>query len=298
MKVSDLAVEFSKKLTIKKDYIKSIKKINKNITKTTIDIISDKAQVKYQRQKGCYVLLNIPFDPILQSLEKDNIEKEISQALTDVIKKSNITDLKSVLVVGLGNPQMISDCFGARVSEKILVTRHLTQSVKNSNMCEVSTLSTNVFGRTGLESFDIVKGVVDKIKPELVIVIDTLVAENSKSICTNIQIANVGIVPGSGVENARKELSQSTLNTKVVTIGIPFVVFANSLFDEQIKKIMRKYFSATLPVDVQSKGLDCLIVMPREIDEQVNFSSRVVANGINMALNPNLSTKDIETFFI
>ena len=298
MRISDLAVEFSKKLVAKKDYTKTVEKINKNITKTTIEIITDKAQTKFDRQKGFYTSLDIPFDPILQSLEKQNIEVEISKALSSTIKKCELEKLKSVLVVGLGNPKMISDCFGAKVSEKVMVTRHLSQSVKDGSLCEVSSLSTNVFGLTGLESYDIIKGVVDRIRPDLVIVIDTLVAESSKRLCTNIQIANVGIVPGSGVDNARKEISRNTLSTPVITIGIPFVVFASSLFDEQVKKLIRKYSGVNLPISIEAKGLNELVVMPKEIDEQVRFSSKVVASGINMALNPNFSPKDIETFFI
>lgn len=298
MKISDLAVEFSKKLIAKKDYSKTVKKINKNIIKTTIEIITDKAQTKFDRQKGYYTSLDIPFDPILQSIEKENIEAEISKALSETLKKYELEKPKSVLVVGLGNPKMISDCFGAKVSEKVMVTRHISQSVKDESLCEVSSLSTNVFGLTGLESYDIIKGVVDRIRPDLVIVVDTLVAESSKRLCTNIQIANVGIVPGSGVDNARKKISSNSLSTPVITIGIPFVVFASSLFDEQVKKLIKKYSGINLPISIEAKGLDELVVMPREIDEQVRFSSRVVANGINMALNPSLSQKDIETFFI
>ena len=105
-------------------------------------------------------------------------------------------------------------------------------------------------------------------------------------------------MPGSGVDNARKEISRNTLSTPVITIGIPFVVFASSLFDEQVKKLIRKYSGVNLPISIEAKGLNELVVMPKEIDEQVRFSSKVVASGINMALNPNFSPKDIETFFI
>lgn len=298
MKISDLAVEFSKKLIAKKDYTKFVKKINKHITKTTIEIITDKAQTRYGRQKGYYTLIDIPFGPILQSLEKEHIEVEISKSLCETIKKCGMEKPKSVIVVGLGNPQMISDCFGAKVSEKVMVTRHLIQSVRDDSLCEVSSLSTSVFGLTGLESYDIIKGVVDKIRPDLVIAVDTLVAESSKRLCANIQIANVGIVPGSGVDNARKEISYNTLGVRVITIGMPFVVFASSLFDEQVKKLIKKYSGVNLPVIFETKGIDELIVMPREIDAQVRFSSRVVASGINMALNPSLQQKDMETFFV
>lgn len=296
MKSSDIAVEFSKKLTPKKDYVKKQTKINKFITKTIIEIKTDSAMQNFNREKGYYALLDIPFDPIKQSLQKKVIETELTKLMLEVIEKCNISKLNSVLVVGLGNPKMTADSFGSKVIEKVLTTRHAKLSGMNDNsICSISKINCNVFGATGLESYDIVKGIVDSINPNLVILIDTLVASSYKRLCSNIQIANVGIVPGSGVDNARKELSSKTLGTNVITIGIPFVVYAQDLVEEELNKLYKK--NDELP-NINLKNISNLIIMPREIDDQLKFCSSIVANAINSSLNKDLSTSDIETFFI
>lgn len=295
--MSDLAVEFAKKIT-KKSGARQNVKINKNVSVSCVEI-DEKMGLKLGKEKGTYFTIEFPFDVIEQSLEKKTILIETTKAIKSVIKKCEITCLKSVLVVGLGNPNMIADCFGARTVDKILVTRHVTKSGHNlKNLCEVSSVATNVFGKTGLESFDIVNGIVKETKPDLVILIDTLVAGSVKKLCTNIQVANVGIVPGSGVDNARKELSRQSLGVPVITIGVPFVVYANSLCNEQAKKIFSKISDKKLSKELEFKDVSDLIVMPREIEQQIKFCSNVVGMAINQSLNPQISSEDIETFFV
>lgn len=295
--MSDLAVEFAKKLS-KKSGNKEVEKINKNVQVTFIEV-DEKNKLKLGKEKGVYYTIEFPFDPILQSLEKETILIETIKAITSVIKKCEISVLKSVLVVGLGNPNMIADCFGARTVDKILVTRHATKSGHNlENICEVSCVATNVFGRTGLESFDIVNGIVKEIKPDLVILIDTLVAGSVKRLCSNIQVANVGIVPGSGVDNARKELSKKSLGVPVITIGVPFVVYADSLCNEQAQTLLNKLTNSKISENLEFKDIKELIVMPREIEQQVKFCSNIVSNAINESLNQDISYEDFETFFV
>lgn len=295
--MSDLAVEFAKRLS-KRDCATKVKtKINKHVSTTFLEV-TEKAEIKLGKEKGVYYTIEFPFDPVIQLVEKNTILHEITKAITKVIQKCEIEKLSKVLVVGLGNPKMIADCFGARTCDKILVTRHVTKSGHcPNNMCEVSCLSTNVFGKTGLESFEIVNGVVKAIKPDLVILIDTLVASSIKRLCTNIQIANVGIVPGSGVDNARKELSKNSLQVPVMTIGVPFVVYADSFCNEEAKKLINRLTEKNFTKDFEFRSLKDLIVMPREIEQQVKFCCDVVACAINKALNPDFSSDDIETFF-
>ena len=296
--MSDLAVEFAKRLSKKDDAKKTKTKVNKNVTTTFLEV-TEKAQIKLGKEKGVYYTIEFPFEPIMQSLERKTILLETTKAISQVIKKCEIDNLKSVLVVGLGNPKMIADCFGAKTCDKVLVTRHVTKSGHNEeDLCEVSCLSTNVFGKTGLESYDIVNGVVKAIKPDLVILIDTLVASSIKRLCTNIQVANVGIVPGSGVDNARKELSKNSLQVPVITIGVPFVVYADSFCNEEAKKLINRLTEKNFTKNFEFKTLKDLIVMPREIEEQVRFCSEIVSKAINKAINPNLSQDDIETFFV
>lgn len=294
--MSDLSVEFAHKLSARvSGKIKN--KINKNVAITKI-CVDEKSAIKLGKEVGTYFTIEFPFDPILQSLEKREVIKQTQKALKQVVDCCNINELKSVLVVGLGNPKMVADCFGEKTINKVLVTRHVTKLVHNlDNICEVSCLKTDVFGRTGLESFDIVSGVVNKIKPNLVILIDTLVANIFKRLCTNIQIANVGIIPGSGVDNARKELSQKTLGVPTITIGVPFVVYADCFCTEEAKKILKRITNSRITGNFNFKSLENLVVMPREIEQQLKFCSDVVSCAINQTLNPNITQTDIETFF-
>lgn len=278
-KVSDLAVEFSKKLIKGKDYKKNSKILNKFVKKDVIEVLTDNSQSVLNRQKGLYFSYDIPFDPILLKLHQDILIREISSSLRQLFKKTGIKKPQSALIVGLGNDKLTADCFGDKVVNNIMVTRHATQSgLKIDDLCEVSAFSSSVFGVTGFESFDVIKGIVESVKPQVIILVDTLISSSLKRLGANIQMANVGIVPGSGVKNARKELSQNTLNTKVITIGMPFAIYVESINKNSKYKNM--------------------IVMPREIDEQLKVNSKIIASGINKALNPIFTKKQFETFFI
>lgn len=279
---SFLAVEFSKKLVTKKEYVKQTQKINKNLSLTTIDVKNNTCGY----EQGLYKLLTLPFDPVLQSLEKQNITKTLVDMLSQILEYSNIKKPKSALIVGLGNPDITADKFGAKVVDKVFA---VVPNMAKSGLCLVSKISPNVFGATGLESYDVVKGVIDSIKPNVVILIDTLVASSAKRLCTNIQMANVGVVPGSGVNNSRKILSQNSLGTKVITIGVPFVLFATDLVQSDIGNLTKQQI-------VKSKRLKNLVIMPREIDEQLKFTSSVVASAINTVLNPTLTANVLDTF--
>lgn len=294
--MSDLSVEFANKLSARTN-AKIKTRINKNVSVTKI-CVDEKLALKLNKEIGTYFTIEFPFDPILQSVEKQEVIKQTQKALKQVVNCCGVNALKSVLVVGLGNPKMVADCFGEKTINKVLVTRHATKSVHNlDNICEVSCLKTDVFGRTGLESFDIVSGVVNKIQPDLVILIDTLVANSFKRLCTNIQIANVGIIPGSGVDNARKELSQKTLGVPTVTIGVPFVVYADSFCTEEAKRMLKRITNSKITGNFNFKSLENLVVMPREIEQQLKFCSDVVGTAINQTLNSNITQADIETFF-
>ena len=292
--MSDLAVEFAKKIVATKNKVKT--KFDGNVALSVIDI-DDKLALKLGKEKGTYATVEFPFDPVKQSMHRKVILDATIKAMRGVMGKCLDGELKSVLVVGLGNPKMIADCFGSKTIEKTFATRHVLNLVHEfKDLCQVSCISTNVFGKTGLESFDIVNGVVKEIKPDIVVLLDTLVAESSKRLCTNIQIANVGIVPGSGVDNARKELSKATLGVSTITIGVPFVVYADSVCSEEVKKIIKKLTNKTFSKNLEFNTIKDLIVMPREIEQQVRFCSEIVSSALNHVFNPTLSLEEIETF--
>lgn len=278
---SDLAVEFSKQLILNKDYKRQSTKVNKFIKKDKIEILTTKSQQILNRQIGTYFSFDIPFDPILLKLQQNILTNQLVKCLNTLFKKFNITNINSALVVGLGNDKLTADCFGDKVIDNIMVTRHVTKSGLNiDNLCEVSAFSSGVFGVTGFESYDIIKGIVDAIKPQITIIIDTLISSSLKRLGANIQLANVGIIPGSGVGNARKELSNNTLDTKIITIGIPFAIKTSSILNKKIKSV------------------DDKVLMSREIDEQIKINAKIIGSAINKALNPKFNKKQFETFFI
>lgn len=295
---SDLAIEFSKTLTKTKDYTKTQKQINQNVKSTIIEIKTDKAKQEFQREKGHYFLIEMPLDFEKQKIQKNIIQKEITRAIKYLMKKISTPKINSCLVVGLGNPNMSADYFGNKVVNNILASRHIIKSGLVENVCEISKITCNVFGQTGIESFDVVKGIAEKIKPQIVICIDTLVANSFKRLCSNIQIANVGIIPGSGANNARKEISKDTLKVDVITIGIPFVCYAEDLVYDYLKfnnnlknnsKNLKNNQKNDKKIEKNENNLMFyqnfkeLIVMPKDIEQQVDFCSGLVADGINAA---------------
>lgn len=207
---------------------------------------------KLNKREGYYYNL----DNIDYYHKTDEIINIVSHIINDVI--DNINECKSILVVGLGNDFITPDSLGPLSINKIEVNRHL----ENEKKYEVSAISPGVMGQTGMESSDIVKSIVDKFKPDLVIVIDALACNNLDRMCKSIQLSTAGINPGSGVGNHRRELTTHTLNTNVLAIGIPTVCDINSIIEAD-----NNFF-----------------ITPNNIDEAMDILSLIIAEAINYAL--------------
>ena len=220
----------------------------------------------------------------------------------DIIKK-HISDTEDILVVGLGNLYVTPDALGPKVVPEIQVTRHILQympSAMPEDTRPVSAISPGVLGITGIETMEILKGIVDNIKPKMLIVIDALASISIERISSSIQIADTGIVPGAGVGNTRKEISIKTLGIPVIALGIPTVVdlasITNDCIDLFIESLQQKAMSndylnklrekdnyeeikeALIPKDYN------MIVTPKEIDKLIENMSKIVSKGINMSL--------------
>ncbi len=201
-----------------------------------------------------------------------NIEKAIKICLEEFFENP----VKSFLVVGLGNREITSDCLGPYVCEKILATRHIvgefSEKIGLPKLKSVALITPSVLGKTGIESSEIVKAVVNEIKPEAVIVIDALSALETKNLYSVIQITNSGISPGSGVNNSRKELSYETLGVPTVAIGIPTVVKAS---------IIAKEYNGKIPENENE-----LILTPKDTDLLSHRISEILAQSLNVFLQP------------
>lgn len=267
---------------------------------TKVKITSDIAAENLGKAKGEYITLEA------QKL-KDNDEefnKRVSNKLATLIKE--ITNLKTddtVLVVGLGNWDITADALGPKVVSQIELTRHLIEYVPEyvkEGTRPICAISPGVLGTTGIETGEIIRGIVEKVSPDILIVIDALASRKMNRINTTIQISNTGIVPGSGVGNARNAITKETMGVPVIAIGVPTVVEAAviasdalELFAEKLKQdetsikaledLTKKYTyqeikNALLPQDYN------FIVTPKEIDELIENVSFVIAEGINEAL--------------
>lgn len=189
-----------------------------------------------------------------------------------------------VLVAGLGNGDMTPDALGPRCCEQVLATRHIADELAKSAglgaLRPVSCLTPGVLGRTGMESAEVVAAAVRATKPSAVLTVDALAARKLSRLGCTIQISDSGIVPGSGVGNARKELSRKSLGVPVVSIGVPTVVDAATLVAD---------IAGT--EDIPKEG-SSMMVTPREVDLLVERAAKLCAMAINRALQPHLQTED------
>lgn len=191
----------------------------------------------------------------------------------------------SALVVGLGNRLVTPDAVGPRAADHTMVTRHLIQHSPEqfAPFRPVAALAAGVLGTTGVESGELVQAVAQRIRPGLVIAIDALAARSVHRLCSTVQLADTGIIPGSGVGNARAALNRDTLGVPVIAVGVPTVVDA-----------------ATLAADLTGRDpegeLGSLLVTPKDIDVLVSDVAKVIGYGVNLALQPGLTVEDVELF--
>lgn len=285
-------------------------KTHKELKITHVKITSKEGADKIGKPIGNYITLEA------DKLAKDYFEDYhvtcniLSNELSNLM---NIQGEQTVLIVGLGNWNITSDSLGPKVISETVVTRHilefgnLSAEQNNNNLRSVSAISPGVLGITGIETFEIVKGVVDRINPSLIIVIDALASRKAHRISTTIQIADTGISPGSGVRNKRMGLTKESLGVPVIAIGMPTVIDAATLSSDAIEMLLEdiKNESSKLPEeleflqklnkynDLNLEGLinrliepycQNLIVTPKEIDEIIQRVSNIIATGINISL--------------
>ncbi len=193
------------------------------------------------KKKGTYITLE--FDDITD----DNYKKKVSEVLKIELKKMlneiGFNKQFKTVIVGLGNIKVTPDSLGPLVSDKIIVTSHffdmnIDVEDKFSN---VSAFYPGVTGTTGIETSDYIKGVIDKISPDLVIVVDALASSSISRVNKSIQISDTGISPGSGIGNKRKEISKETLNIPVIAIGVPTVTSASQIVCDTINYMIKNY---------------------------------------------------------
>lgn len=269
---SDFADELIKKSS---KGFKKYEKTYKNVKVTTIDILNDKNE--FNKEKGKYISLS--FD----NLYDDKIRKNISDAIINSLKSLyKIKDNDKVLIIGLGNSKIIADSLGPLVADKVIVTNHLFKLFPKEiaeDLKKVCVFTPKVMGQTGLESADLIEAVSKLFKPNIIIVIDALASSSIKRINKVIQLSNTGIAPGSGVGNYRKEINEKTLNTKVIAIGVATVVLATQIIKE-----------VSMNIKIPDDDSYNLILTPKEIDEEIEHLSLIIATSINKYIHKNFDS--------
>ncbi len=217
---------------ISNNYIKK-RNINDNINITSI-IINDELKEKLNKKKGTYV--TIEFVDVTNQEDKVEIEENFIIELKKMLLKNKIHDDDEGLVIGLGNRFSTADSLGPKTVDKIMITRHLFElntNVKDGIRC-VSGISPGVMANTGIETFDIIMGIIKKINPKFLIVIDALASCSIDRINKTIQLTDTGIHPGSGIGNNRKEISLEMVGIPVIAIGVPTVVESSIIVSDTI----------------------------------------------------------------
>ncbi len=254
---------------------------------TTVKILDDAGSKAMKKPKGIYVTIESSL------LLHDEMDREplLLCVCSELEKMVENLRNQSVLIVGLGNRDVTSDSLGPRMTERLFVTRHLKQELGEGFMKEsgygcVSAIAPGVMAQTGIESFELLEGIVKKTKPDLMIVVDSLAARSVNRLCTTIQITDTGISPGAGVGNRRKEISKKTLGLPVIAIGVPTVVDAETIIGDHLEHVLQKQGYSEREIEgfigeILTKETENVMVTPKNIDEAIGRLSEDLANVLN-----------------
>lgn len=274
---------------------------NEKIRTARVKILNEQGANAIGKPIGNYITIDIQKLKIATEEDIQASAEVLAKELRSLLEK-HINQKDEILVVGLGNQYVTPDALGPKVINDIDVTRHILEympQVLSKDTRPVSAISPGVLGTTGIETLEILKGIVDNIHPKLLIVIDALASRSIERISSTIQLADTGITPGAGVGNTRKDLSMETLGIPVIALGIPTVVEAATIaadsMDLFIKKLQEQAQSNEFLNKLQEEDKYEMIkevlvpedynfiVTPKEIDELIENMSSIVARGINIA---------------
>lgn len=273
-----------------------------NIKTNRVKIIDKQGEEAIGKPIGTYITIDIKDLKIAEEQEIQKASEIVTKELKELINK-HIDKEGDVLVVGLGNIYVTPDSLGPKVVNEIDITRHLIKYAPQyleENARPVSAIAPGVLGTTGIETMEVIKGIVDNIKPKLIIVIDSLASKSIERISSTVQLSDTGIVPGAGVGNKRDEISKNTLGIPVIAIGVPMVVDAATIVADSIDIFIEKlqdegnsneYLNKLRDEDKYSVIREALIpkeynliVTPKEVDDLIENMKDVVARGINFSL--------------
>ncbi|WP_019536080.1 GPR endopeptidase [Paenibacillus ginsengihumi] len=284
-----------------------------------IDVVTAEGAQALGKLPGHYVTIEVPGLRGKDSDLQDRVATVFAKEFESFLQKLDIGPKAKTLVIGLGNWNVTPDALGPLVVENVMVTRHYFELMPDQvspGYRAVSAVAPGVLGTTGIETGEIVQGIVEKSRPDLVIAVDALASRALERVNTTIQIADTGIHPGSGIGNKRKGLTVDTLGVPVIAIGVPTVVYASTIVNNAFD-MMRAHFAREtantshilglmdslqeqerleLVKEVLSPLGHDLLVTPKEIDQFIEDIANIIASGLNAALHEAVDADNVSAY--
>jgi spore protease len=286
---------------------------------TTIDISSQEGAEALGKLPGHYLTIEVPALRQKDTDLQDRVATLFAKEFEKYLQRAKISKDAKILIVGLGNWNVTPDALGPIVVENVMVTRHYFELMPDQvapGYRQVSAVAPGVLGITGIETSEIVQGIVEKSKPDLVIAVDALASKALERVNTTIQIADTGITPGSGIGNKRKGLTKETLGIPVIAIGVPTVVYASTIVNSTIEMLSQNFGKQTgntsailgmLPQMSEQDRLGMvrevlnplghdLLVTPKEIDQFIEDIANIIASGLNASLHEAVDNENVSAY--
>lgn len=278
---SDLMIEQLEmaKMTLPKGVRNEVQELE-HCTVTEVTVDDEEGAALLGREMGRYITIETAKTYEIGEPAFEEIAGTLAEKLSDLLGER-----RQILVVGIGNPNITPDSLGAKAVERIMVTRPLLDRPGAYGI--VSAMAAPVCGVSGVESGELTKGLADSVKPDAVVLIDALATGKLERLCKTIQLANVGLTPGGGVDNARQEISQRTLGVPVLSIGMPTVVDCRALLYHVLGEEWEGYADKLHPYE------ESLIATPRQMEMATDMGAKLIAFALNKAFHSHPSTEEI-----
>ncbi|WP_442954897.1 GPR endopeptidase [Paenibacillus sp. SYP-B4298] len=287
------------------------------ITRLTVE--NEQGSQAIGKMIGNYVTLEVPGLRKQDTELQDRVATHFAKQFELFLQQTGVSAQAKALIVGLGNWNVTPDALGPIVVENVMITRHFFELMPDEvapGYRPVSAVSPGVLGITGIESSDIIKGIVEQSKPDFIVAIDALASKAIERVNTTIQISDTGIHPGSGIGNKRRGITKEIMGVPVIAIGVPTVMFASTIVNNCIE-LMQKHFQTqtsntgqilglldsmeeherlTLVKEILSPMGHDLLVTPKEVDEFIEDIGNIIASGLNAALHDAVDSSNVAAY--
>jgi len=270
------------KKTSKLHGVRARERKGKGMTVTTVEILDERGASALHKPVGTYVTLQWEKNLLRSPAGFRAAAERLGYLLSQMVPEGD------VLVVGLGNAAVTPDAVGPWALNHLMITRHLRQYYPS--LRQVSAVAPGVLGTTGLESVDVVRGLVERTEPACVVVVDALASCTTERVCSTVQLTDTGIAPGSGVGNSRESFSKASLGIPVVAVGVPTVVEVSALLEQTLLHFGVEDVSCSRYCDPS------MVVTPKDMDARVASAARLLGYGISIGLHRGISLEDVSCF--